>query len=129
MQALKAQAFYISWLINMEKLPFLKSPAFEYRIVLESVAYNFSFIWNTRGEYWTMGIRDDQNVNLVDSIKIVLDTELIEQFVDRDLPSGKMYALDTSGNKSNIAYDDMTNDRVGLYYLSEGEVLEDFLNV
>ena len=107
----------------MRVLPFSTSPAFEYRIVLDGIAYNFSFIWNTRGEYWNMGIRDDQNVNLVDSIKIVLDTELIEQFVDRGLPSGRIYAFDTSGNKSNIAYEDMTNGRVSLYYVEEDEIV------
>ena len=107
----------------MNILPFINAPAFTYRLTLEGVAYNFSFQWNTRGLYWNMGILDDQNKPLVISIKVVLDTELLEQFVDKGLPPGRMFAFDTSGNKANIAYEDMTNGRVKLYYLLEEEVI------
>jgi len=108
----------------METIPFFNLPAFSERITLDGVAYNFSFSWNTRGEYWNLAISDYENTPLVSSIKIVLDYELIEQYVDKGLPPGKLYALDFSGNKSDITYEDMTNDRVHLIYLSEGETLE-----
>lgn len=104
-------------------IPFAEFPAFRQSLTLEGVSYIFSFVWNTRDNAWTMSIYDDQNEPLVLGIRIVLNYELIGQYQHLEIPPGKIYALDTTGNVNPITYEDMFNGRISLLYLLEGEEL------
>lgn len=105
-------------------IPFANNlPSFTQSMVLENVSYIFNFKWNSRGEFWTMNINDDENTPLVQGIQIVLNFELLSQYQYKDLPPGKLYVLDTTGSLDPIAYEDMYNGRITLLYLNEGEEL------
>lgn len=98
-------------------------PSFTQSMVLEGVSYVFNFKWNTRGEFWTFNINDDQTDPLIEGIQIVLNFEMLGQYQYKAIPQGKLYALDTSGSVEPIAYEDMFNGRITLLYLDEGEEL------
>jgi hypothetical protein len=95
----------------MLQIPFIEYPAYTKEIVLDSKSYIFSFVWNTRGEFWTLSIADINKVTIINGIKIVLNYNLLQDFHHLDVPPGDLYVLDLSTNVSKIQYSDFTNER------------------
>ncbi len=91
-------------------------------VVLDGLSYRFEFVWNSRGEYWTLSIRDEDNNSLLSGMKLVSNYELISLYPDRGLPQGELYVIDNyqSGQKP-----DRTGFRDGRYtlvYIEESEL-------
>jgi hypothetical protein len=63
-----------------------------------------------------MTIKDNGQNEILNGVKLVLSDELLKKFPDRNLPPGRMFVLDVSGNDTPIAYDDFTNGRCDLVY-------------
>ena len=102
-------------------IPFSPFPSFRQTLSLEDVSYTFEFNWNTRGLFWSMSIYDNSSNPIVEGVVIVLNYDLLEQYQSRDVPPGKLYAIDTAGKKNRIEYEDMFNGRITLVYLLEDE--------
>jgi len=108
----------------MIRIPFNSDfSSFRERIALDGVPYILSFKWNGRGGYWSMSISSVDGVEILSSIKLVPDYELISQYVAADIPPGMIVVHDSSGNKDMIGRDDV-NVRAILAYITEAEVEE-----
>ena len=93
-------------------IPFTNYPAISKDITLDGEDYRFKFIWNTRGEYWTLTILDTEGVVKLAGIKLVLGYELINSYSHLDIPPGQLYVVDLDdNNKTKIGMDDFTNER------------------
>lgn len=105
-------------------IPFKEFPAFTEEITLDGRPYKLTFIWNTRGEFWSLSFYTRQDVHIA-AIKLVLNYELIDRYPDYNLPPGRLYVIDTTRDFSPIGRYDFTNDRdLNLVYVSEAEVEE-----
>lgn len=108
----------------MLEIPFKGFPAFIEEIYLDNVPYKFLFMWNTRGEFWSLTVSNRFNVTLVAGIKLVLDQDLFAQYTDKGLPKGKLFVIDTSGSYAPIGRYDFENERkLKVIYIEENEVL------
>lgn len=107
----------------MLELPIKNEICFSERIILDSIPYNFTFVWNILG-FWSLTIANRNNEVLISGIKIVLNLDLLDGYPDLNLPEGKLFAIDFSGNNSEIGKEDFINQRqVKLIYIEKGEVL------
>lgn len=97
-------------------IPFFDFPAFTQEVSLDGTPYVISFTWNSRVEFWTMGITDKEENLLIGGIKLVLGMELLKKFPDKQLPPGRMFVFDVKGDESPIAYGDFINGRCDLIY-------------
>lgn len=107
----------------MIQIPFTTYPCYSQDIKLDGVYYKFLFNWNTRAEVWTLSILSMENVSIIDGIALVPNYNLLKGLHHLTLPKGGLYVLDSTGNKSKIAYGDFTGTRkLKLIYLTEDEV-------
>lgn len=106
----------------MKRLPFSYFPSFQETLTLEEVPYTFRFDWNSRGAFWSMDIYDRDGNALLLGRKVSLFNELISQFPNRGLPSGKLYVVDPSlMNFTPISQYDIILERCSLLYVEEAE--------
>jgi len=97
-------------------IPFFNFTQFTQEIALDGIPYIFTFTWNSRGEFWTIGISDKEQNTLISGIKLVLGLELLRKFPDKSLPPGRLFVFDVTGNELPIAYDDFVDGRCDLIY-------------
>lgn len=103
-------------------IPF--SPAlanFSQQITLDNQLFRFNFLWNGRAKQWDMTILDVNLTPLVEGIKLVLGYPLFDQWVDRGLPPGELYAVDTTGEEKRITRTNL-GTVVELIYVPEDEL-------
>lgn len=106
-------------------IPFVNYPAYTEDILIDEFNYRFRFVWNNRGQFWTLSILNaNENIEIINGIKLVLNYELLKQYRYLKIPKGNLFVVDVSGNLSRIGYEDFINDRnLQILYLSPGETL------
>ncbi len=96
--------------------------AFDERVILEGVEYVFSFQWNARASAWFMTIRDADDVQIVGSVPIRVDTSMTEHLRNlAGMPPGSFVAIDTTDSGVDPGEDEL-GERVRLIYLTAAEV-------
>lgn len=105
-----------------EKIPFFNEfDSFEQEIVLEDSVYNLKFNYNSRGDFWTMSVRAPDLTVLVGGVKVVLNYELINQWLPgREIPPGEIFTVDTTDGELRINRDNL-GLVANLFYIPEGE--------
>lgn len=88
---------------------------FSLEVDLDGATYLLEFLWNTRGEFWTLSILDAAEAPLVMGIRIVAAWELLAQYSDDRLPGGRLLTVDMSGLGIDPGRDDL-GKRVILVY-------------
>lgn len=73
------------------------NPYYSFDVALSSIVYRLTFIWNGRGQFWTMDISDTSDNIIQASIKLVASWELLLQYTNPLLPPGSIYCIDMSG--------------------------------
>jgi hypothetical protein len=84
-------------------------------VALSGSLYRFSLCWNTRGEFWSLDVLDQDDSPIVAGVKLVADWELLAQFPDTRLPPGLLYCVDLSGQSADPGATDL-GSRVFLVY-------------
>ena len=95
------------------------------RIVLDGAEYLFRFSYNYVGNYWSMGIYQNEDTPIVANIKIVPQFPInwhLRQFVN--LPNG---VLGVVTKLDRIGRDDFVNGNAQFVYITKDEV-EEFIN-
>ena len=106
----------------MITIPVPDYPASTELVSIEGVTYQLTFQFNTRATCWTLSIATAAGVEILSGIKLVLDYELIADYVDRDIPPGLLYAIDPSQETQRIGRDDLkSTGKVKLVYMTEAE--------
>jgi len=94
---------------------------FSEQITLDNQLFRFDFLWNGRAEQWDMSVLDVNLTPLVEGIKLVLGYSLFDQWVDRGLPPGELYAVDTTEEEIRITRTNL-GTIVELIYIPEDEL-------
>ncbi len=89
-----------------------------FEISLDSVLYNLRFVWSIRETSWFMDIISNQNIILLQGIKIEVDWMPVFRYKIAGLPPGNFIVVDTSGLGISITEmtDFGTDNRVKLVY-------------
>jgi hypothetical protein len=95
----------------MLQISFIQYPAYTKELLLEEKSYLFTFVWNTRGEFWTVSIYDTSRNPIIEGIKLVLNYNLFKDYKHLNIPEGNLYVIDVTNNVSKIKYEDFTNER------------------
>ena len=88
-------------------------------IPIQGFVYRFRYRYNARFDYWSLAIYNTQDVPLIESAKIVLNYNIIGQYVDRGLPKGKIIATRVSGTSQKITRDELLSGEVLLSFFEE----------
>lgn len=104
--------------MSVERIPVTEAANQAISVVLDGVVYELDLVWNVQG-FWSLSVLDlDKNV-LISGVKVVLQIDFFKDHPDRGLPPGAIYAVDYSGNESDIGRYDFVNERgVVLLYRS-----------
>lgn len=88
---------------------------FKFRTTLDEVDYFLRFRWNSRSALWLMDIydADDQPINM--SIRLVVNTNLIEKYKNDRMPKGILMLFDTEGSYEECGFDELGNRCVLIY--------------
>ena len=108
----------------MKRLPFVTYPSLEQEITLEEVTYKFLYVWNTRGEFWTLTIKDIEENVILAGVRLVLNVELLQKYNHLAIPQGMLFIIDTDdNNKTEISYSDFENTRqLNIMYIETSEL-------
>ena len=64
----------------MITFPLTLNPEETFQMTLFEQFYNFRQLWNTAGQFWTLDVRDEDNVALALGIKLVTGIFLLSQY-------------------------------------------------
>ena len=97
---------------------------YSFRTRLEGKEYNFTMQWSIRQERWYMTIADAENVNLLASVGVVCDFDLLRYGRhDERCPPGALLALDLTGDNLPPGLKELGVDkRVRLAYFPQEEI-------
>lgn len=90
--------------------------AYDFTIDLEERIYTITMRFNERKGRWVMDIADAGGVALLTGVIILVDINITDQYVNDDLPPGRFFAVDITGERKNPGENDLGND-VKLFYL------------
>ncbi|MBF1221554.1 MAG: hypothetical protein HXM21_00090 [Haemophilus influenzae] len=89
-------------------------------VELDEETFFLHFSWNETGEFWTLGIENAYNNELVSSLKILPERPLLQFVRNEHLPLGDLIAI-RSDNGQVIRRDDFKNGKATLFYMSIGD--------
>lgn len=84
-------------------------PAYLFQIELEKSLYYLDFEWNERGQFWSMGIADQDQNPVVKGIRLVAGIPLTENYIVKGLPPGDFIIVDTLGLLQDPGVSDLGN--------------------
>jgi len=104
-------------------LPVVDSPASRQEVILEDVAYGINLVWNERAGAWSFGLDDRDGQPILAGRRVVLQLDLFYGYRHLPgMPSGFLYALDTTKKLKSISRDDLILGRAVLQYYTQAEV-------
>lgn len=105
----------------MLQLPLASLPAYNYDIEIESIIYNFTFLYNSKFNFWTMDIRRQDLTPIILGVKLVLNYNLRYPYAYPDLFTGNLYLIDETNTLERVGIDDLSN-KCKLIYVSMDEL-------
>jgi hypothetical protein len=105
----------------MLTLPVTDYPDYREEVTIEGLLYAFHFMWNIRGQFWTVSIADRDGTALVDGVKVMIGTDTFGRYRRVVLPSGQVIAFRDSGTYEEIAEGEIGNT-VNLFYITEADL-------
>lgn len=90
-------------------------PAYTFQIDLEENLYLFTFRFNLRMNRWVMDIADEDEVVIIQGIKLLINQNLLRHYVMDNLPPGIFLLVDESGNDAQPDRFNFGNDVKLLY--------------
>ena len=100
-------------------LPFPETAADAYKISLDSVQYIFKFYFNVRENAWHLTISDQNNVTLIDGVKLVPWMDVLYSHTRDNLPKGSLHLIPinkTFPESDDITYDNLFTSFEFIYY-------------
>jgi hypothetical protein len=106
----------------MIEIPLIKSvPEFSENVAILGKYYTFKFKWNTRGEYWTFDLFE-QDVAIVTGIKFVLGGNMTQHLRSVEIPALGFITFDAAGTGEKPGFHDL-NDRIFLELLTDADAV------
>ena len=87
--------------------------SFTESVTLGDNEYQLSFVWNTRGEFWSMDIADANGNALLSGVRLVISYPLNTQHPGTGLPPGVFFVNDPNPDTDQIepGRHDFTSER------------------
>lgn len=93
-----------------------ESSFIDFGAVLNALEYQFELQWLTRVEFWELKITDTRRLQVIEGIRVVADTDMIQPFNDMPrLPPGRLVAYDTSGQSRDPGRNDWRDRHILIY--------------
>lgn len=96
--------------MNFYSIPITESPNQAITLTLDGAVYELGLVWNVLG-FWSLSITDADKKVLMAGVKVVLQIDFFKDHPDIGLPTGKLFAIDYSGNEADIGRYDFVNER------------------
>ena len=112
--------------INSNKrlsMPIIEEDDFVQAVTIDDTVYKLHFAYNDVLKSWSMDIRDNQNKDLVRSVRIIPNFPLLSQYKRHLEISGEMVATITT-DIQNIGRNDFIDGKANLVYVTKSEVNE-----
>lgn len=90
-------------------------PSYKFRIPLEGIFYTFKFEWNTRMTKWMFSILTQDETPIIEGVPCITNYQFVKRFSQSNLPPGKIFLVDTSGDKIDPGRYDL-GERVKMFY-------------
>ena len=101
----------------IQTLATFKDANYKYTLSLDGNLYVISFVWNVRGEFWSISLyTDDLEQTIIESQKLVLNMNLLTYSYNKYKPLGVLIA--TSSMTDEITFDNLGQD-VELQYITQ----------
>ena len=94
------------------------SPSQEISIVLNEISYGLTAKWNTRAQFWTLDIADENDVTLISNIALKIGVDLLEPF---NLGMGSIYAYNLAEDGVEMSLSNAGTDVVLAYLEPDSE--------
>lgn len=91
------------------------APRYALRVDLDAQRYSFEFEWNDRAGAWFFNLLDASEDPILQGVRVVVNSSLLELFRDPRLPPGVLFAADSTGLDLDPGLTDL-GDRVQLVY-------------
>lgn len=91
-------------------------PQHEFQIDLEGTIFTITIRFNERKARWVMDIGDSNGTSILAGIVLLTDVNITDQYVGDNLPPGRFFVVDETGEGKNPGINDLGND-VKLFYL------------
>ena len=88
------------------------APAQSFSIVLNDVGYNMSAKWNSRAEFWTLDIADEDGTVILSNIALRAGLDLLAPF---NLGMGSLHVYDVSETGKEATLNNIGTDVVLVY--------------
>ena len=105
----------------MKTIPIQDAPAFTQNVSLDGTIYRLSLRFNWRGQFWSMGISNAAGVQIMSSVKLVVNYLLTEIYIQDGMPPGYFGVIDPTGIDGTVVDRDTLGDGVFLIYVTEAE--------
>ena len=92
-------------------------PAQRFSIVLNEIAYNMCVVWNSRSQFFTLDIADENDVVLKANIALRCGLDLLSPF---NLGMGRLYAVDMTQTGQEPTLENIGSD-VFLFNITDDE--------
>lgn len=77
-------------------------------IAIDGISYKLRFTYNEKYDYWSFGILDDKNVNIIAMTRIVPNFPLFQFYNDSRLPDGIFGCVSDLDEVGRYAFRDKT---------------------
>ena len=94
-------------------------PSYRYQIDLEGSLYFIDMKFNTRNNRWAFSIFDQDQEPIIVGIPVLIDLDLLGQYVDPRLPPGKFMAVNLANERVEADRDGLSNDIIMIYFTSD----------
>jgi hypothetical protein len=75
-------------------------PWYTFTIALSGVIFTLRLRYNSRNTRWMMDVADAQNNDIINGITLLIDTNLLGQYVQPNLPLGMFFVVDNTGQNT-----------------------------
>jgi hypothetical protein len=106
----------------MQTIAFLDANDIVFTATLDSTQYKIRMLYNDAGGYWTLSIRSDSGVSLLEGVKSVPDYPLLKLYHRPGLPPGELMIITMDTTIQTVSRKDFANSKAILVYVTEAEI-------
>ena len=105
----------------MQEIPIQKAPFFTENLLLDGINYRFDFKFDDFKGFWYISIYDYLDNTVIQGKRIVLNNRMFQKLTVWLWGFLLAYSEDTT--KDDITYEDLTEGKVKLYWISPEETV------
>lgn len=96
-------------------------PWYTFQMTLTQVIYTLTMRYNTRMNRWILDVNDSQNNQILSSIPLLINRNLIGQYTTLNLPPGMIFVTDDTNQDTQATQYSFGVDHSLWYFDPEGE--------